>query len=313
MSKSPVLGLGLDAGGTRTRWALVDQQGQLLTEGHVAGMGGLQLQSDAGLASLRATLHDLSDAVGRAVQGRPLALYSGFTGLGSEQSKSAMLALLREALPISTRHTTISHDMDIAYRAAFAPGAGYLVYAGTGSVAAFLEAQGQTHLAGGRGFLLGDDGGGYWIAREALAWVWRQEDRTPGAWKQSPMAQRLFDAVGGSDWKFTRAFAYGSDRGAMGRLALQVGASANDDPAAHALLLRAGAALGELAQHMLHRFGPRPITAAGRAMLLSPLLETGLRQALPPDTELRITPDLAAHVTAARLAIFDSQIGIQSS
>ncbi len=310
MNEVPFFGLGLDAGGSQTRWALADTNGELVVQGHVAGLSGLQLQSDAGLASLRATLQTLAHALNEVIQGQPLALYGGFTGLGAEQDKAALLALLQEALPVSASHSTLTHDMDIAYRAAFTPGAGYLVYAGTGSIAAYIDAQGQTHRAGGRGYLLGDEGGGYWIAREALAWVWRQEDRSPGSWKQSPMAQRLFDAVGGNDWQFTRAFVYGSDRGAMGRLALQVAASSQDDPAAHALLLRAGAALGALAQHLLNRFGPRPVTAGGRALLLSPLLEAGMRSTLPAEIDLKITPDLAAHVTAARLAIFHGQVGL---
>ena len=308
MSGVPQLGLGLDAGGSQTRWALVDANAKLLTEGHVEGMSGLQLHSDAGLSSLRATLRALAHTLDEFVRGQPLALYGGFTGLGATHDKAALLTVLQEALPISASHTTLTHDMDIAYRAAFTPGAGYLVYAGTGSIAAFIDERGQTHLAGGRGYLLGDEGGGYWIAREALAWTWRQENRAPGAWKQSPMAQRLFDAVGGSEWQFTRALVYGSNRGEIGRLALQVAASSQDDPFAHALLLRAGAALGELAQHMLHRFGQRPVTAGGRALLLSPLLEEGVRAALPPNIELQVIPDLAAHVTAACLAVTIGQI-----
>jgi hypothetical protein len=38
----------------------------------------------------------------------------------------------------------------------------------------------------------------------------------------------------------------------------------------------------------LQRYGPRPIVAAGRVFLLSPLIEQGLHQALPPDTDLRV-------------------------
>jgi N-acetylglucosamine kinase-like BadF-type ATPase len=309
MNETPVYGLGLDAGGSQTRWALADTKGSIRAQGHVAGMSGLQLQSDAGKATLRATLVALAQSLGEVTRGHSLALYGGFTGLGGEQDQSTLLALFQEQLPILAKHTTLTHDMDIAYRAAFAPGAGYLVYAGTGSIAAFIDTQGQTHRAGGRGPTLGDDGGGYWIAREALARVWHQEDNMPGAWKQSPMAQRLFDAVGGCDWSCTRAFVYGKDRGAIGKLALQVAASAQDDPFARALLLRAGAALGDLAQHMLHRFGPRQVTAGGRALLLSPLLEQGMRTALPAGTELQVTPDLAAQVTAARLAMTNGQIG----
>ena len=303
MSPAPILGLGLDAGGSQTRWALADAQGTLLDQGHVASMSGLQLHSPQGMADLRSAIQALAQSVRTRVQDQPLALYGGFTGLGAQPDKAALLSLLQEQLPVQAQATTLTHDMDIAYRAAFAPGAGYLVYAGTGAISAFIDAEGQEHRAGGRGAVLGDEGGGYWIAREALAHIWRGEDHAPGAWKNSAMAQRLFEAIGGSDWNASRAFVYESDRGAMGRLAMQVAASAQDDPAAHALLLRAGAALGELANSMLQRFGPRPVTAGGRALLLSPLLEQGMRQALPADIALRITPDLQAHVTAARLAL----------
>lgn len=303
MNTAPIFGLGLDAGGSQTRWALADVQGHLLAQGHVAGMSGLQLHSPQGLADLRQSIEALAQSVRSTVHGHSMALYGGFTGLGAQQDKATLLSLLQEQLPISARASTLTHDMDIAYRAAFAPGAGYLVYAGTGAISAFIDEHGQAHRAGGRGAVLGDEGGGYWIAREALAHIWREEDHTPGAWKRSPMAQRLFEAIGGSDWNASRAFVYGSDRGAMGRLALQVAASAHDDPAAHALLLRAGAALGELAQNMLQRFGPRPVTAGGRALLLSPLLEQGMRAALPQDIALRTTPDLEAHIAAARLAL----------
>ncbi len=303
MSPAPMFGLGLDAGGSQTRWALADARGNLLEQGQVAGMSGLQLHSPQGLTDLRKSIQALTQSVRNTVQTHPLALYGGFTGLGDQQDKATLLSLLQEQLAVNAQTTKLTHDMDIAYRAAFAPGAGYLVYAGTGAISAFIDEQGQAHRAGGRGAVLGDEGGGYWIAREALAHIWREEDHTPGAWKKSPMARRLFEAIGGSDWNASRAFVYGSDRGTMGRLALQVAASAQDDPAAHALLLRAGAALGALAQHMLQRFGPRPVTAGGRALLLSPLLEQGMRAALPADIVLRTTPDLAAHVTAARLAL----------
>ena len=42
------LGLGLDAGGTQTRWALAGADGGLRGEGHVASISGLQLDDDAG-------------------------------------------------------------------------------------------------------------------------------------------------------------------------------------------------------------------------------------------------------------------------
>jgi N-acetylglucosamine kinase-like BadF-type ATPase len=294
MGSHSVLGLGLDAGGSQTRWALVDAQGHLLAQGAVAGMSGLQLKSQLGLQTLRETIRSLAAALAEYLGSDTLAVYGGITGLGDVADQNALRSLLQEHLSLYADRITLTHDMDIAYRAAFAPGEGYLVYAGTGSIAAYMDAQGHMHRAGGRGGVLGDEGGGYWIAREALAWIWRKEDRIPGAWKSSPMARRLLDAVGGGD------------RGSMGRLALQVAASAHDDPFAHDLLLRSGAALAELASHMLHRFGPRPVTAGGRAWLLSPLLEEGLRAGLADGVGLNVVPDLMAHVTAARQALIEN-------
>jgi N-acetylglucosamine kinase-like BadF-type ATPase len=301
------LGLGLDAGGSQTRWALCEPEGTVLAQGSVAGMSGLQLQSDAGRAALESVLQTLATALHAAlpkvVQGQPLALYAGFTGLGAAQDQVAMQRLLQQHLPLASDQVTVTHDMDIAYRAAHAPGEGYLVYAGTGSIAAYIDAADTFHRAGGRGGILGDEGSGYWIAREALAHLWHDEDHSPGAWKHSPMAQRLFEAMGGSDWSVSRQWVYGGDRGAMGRLALQVAAAAQDDAFAHALLLRAGAQLSTLAQCMVQRFGHKPVTFAGRVWLLSPLLEEGLRAALPDGWAVQVRPDVAAHHTAARRAI----------
>jgi N-acetylglucosamine kinase-like BadF-type ATPase len=226
--------------------------------------------------------------------------------MGEVADQAPLRVLLLECLALPADRITLTNDMDIAYRAAFAPGEGYLVYAGTGTIAAYIDRQENMHRAGGRGGVLGDEGGGYWIAREALAWIWRQEDRSPGSWKRSPMAQRVLAAVGGDDWSHTRNVVYAGDRGSVGRLALQVAASAHDDPQAHALLLRAGAALADLATHMLHRFGPRAFTVSGRALLLSPLLEEGLRAGLPKGVALRLAPDLMAHVTAAKRAVIQS-------
>ncbi|MBB2488248.1 ATPase, partial [Mitsuaria sp. WAJ17] len=123
---------------------------------------------------------------------------------------------LSQALGLSPRQMRCGSDMEIAYLSAFAPGEGYLVYAGTGAIAAFIDHDGHFQRAGGRGPILGDEGGGYWIAREALAAIWRQEDEQPGSTQQSPLAQALFAAIGGSDWASTRAFVYGADRGAVG-------------------------------------------------------------------------------------------------
>jgi len=299
------LGLGLDAGGTHTRWALAGPDGALLAEGQVAGISATQLAQAAGRMALTQTLHQLAAAV--LLHGRPSRLVAGITGLAEPQGPVAqqLKDLLAQALGLAPRQMHCGSDMEIAYRSAFAaPGEGYLVYAGTGAIAAFIDQQGRFERAGGRGPILGDEGGGYWIAREALAAIWRQEDEQPGSTQGWPLAQALYAAIGGSDWASTRAFVYGADRGAVGRLALAVAAAAEHDARARALLRRAGHELARLALALLRRHGPRPVVAAGRALLLHESIAAGLREALPADLELRVQ-QLQAHHTAARLALLD--------
>jgi glucosamine kinase len=292
------LGLGIDAGGTETRWALAASDGAIVAEGRVAGLSALQMGTQHGRDAVHATFAALAAQV--RVHGVPDCITAGLTGLGSD---SALLQRwLGALLLVDPAAVHLCSDMVIAYRACFAPGEGYLVYAGTGSIGAWIDADGAFHRAGGRGVVLDDGGGGFWIAREALRHIWRNEDEAPGSWRQSPLAQAVFEHVGGSDWSHSRQFIYGQERGAVGQLALVVAASAERDPVAAAILQNAGTELARLALALLKRFGARPVAVSGRAATLHPTIMNSMRAALPSDVVLTQSAG-AAHYAAARMAL----------
>ena len=309
------LGLGIDAGGTRTRWALVAGDGALAGEGQVAGLSALQMASAEGRTALQTILANLChDALARPLTlGRPLRVCAGFTGFGAGLGASAdgvgltLQRWLADPLAISTDCVTLRSDIEIAYLDSFGAGAagqggpGYLVYAGTGSIAAWLDGDGQLQRAGGRGFLLDDGGGGFWIAREAMRLIWRREDEAPGSWGGSTLARAVFDHVGGSGWDDSRQFLYGQQRGEIGRLALAVAACADVDPEARAILQQAGFELARLALALIARHGPRPVALAGRAANLHPAIVDAMRAALPSSIVLR-QREVHGHIAAARIA-----------
>lgn len=292
------LGLGLDAGGTQTRWALSDARGQLVAEGEVGGFSGLQLATADGRAQIQGLLAELATRC--APHGALGAVCAGITGFDADAAPT-MAALAGAELDVPFGQVLLFNDIELACHAAFAPGEGYLVYAGTGSVAAFIDAQGALQRAGGHGVIIDDAGGGYWIAVQALRRVWRAEDEQPGAWQRSPLARSLFDVVGGSEWAATRQMVYGSNRGQVGRLALAVARVADSDRAARDILEGAGAELARLARALIGRFGARPIALAGRCFDLHPCLEAALRSALRGVTVRERSP-LHAHQQAARMA-----------
>jgi N-acetylglucosamine kinase-like BadF-type ATPase len=302
--------LGLDGGGTQTRWALADAAGALRAEGQAPGLSGLQLETAAGRAHIASVLGTIASEVAQGTAAVS-AVVAGVTGFDAAQ-----LPQLRElagvAFGIEAAAVQAFSDIELACRAAFAPGEGYLVYAGTGSVAAFIDEQGALQRAGGRGVLIDDAGGGHWIACAALRRIWRAEDEAPGAWRQSPLAQRVFEHIGGSDWAATRRWAYGASRGELGTLALAVAASAEEDPAAMGLLQAAGRELARLAAALRRRFGPRPLALAGRVFELHPAIEQSLRAALPAEADLRRASQ-PAHHAAALLAANSMAKSVQKS
>ena len=250
------LGLGLDAGGTQTRWAVAAADGSLCAQGQAPPLSGLQMASEAGRAAALTTLQGIAQAAG-PVQ----AVVAGITGFDDRQQPQ-LQQLAGQALAVAPAALRLVNDIELLWHAA---GPALVVDAGAGSVAAFLDADGRVQRAGGRGALIDDAGGGHWIACRALRAVWREEDRLPGAWRGSPLARALFTRIGGPDWPATRAWAYGASRGEIGTLALAVAEVADEDPAALALVQRAGAELARLVQALWQRQGPRTLEALGLA------------------------------------------------
>jgi glucosamine kinase len=292
---TPILGLGIDAGGTQSRWALASEADDIVAEGAVRGMSALQVGKGDHVG---AAMAELAVAVGQL--GKPAHVHAGFTGFG--ENIEMLRGLIAAPFGLQPPAVTLASDMEIAFLDLFAPGQGYMVYSGTGSVAAFVDAEGKLHRAGGRGVIVDDGGSGFWIAREAMRRVWRVEDEAPGSWRKSPLAMALFDAVGGSDWALSRQYIYGGDRGAVGRLALAVAKAADKDPAARGILSAAGTELARLAVAMTKRYGPRPVAVAGRAATIHPLIFQTLRSAIPDGMAVELR-NAEGHHAAARIAL----------
>jgi len=300
MSHSSVaarLGLGLDAGGTATRWLLVDDQGREQARGEVPGFSATQLGT-VQQPLLNTALRELGTAL--RSQPRPARVYAGLTGFDgrADDAPGALHEAVAQALDIAPAAVTLISDIELACRATFAPGRGILVMAGTGSIAAHLRADGTIERAGGRGSLLDDGGSGYWIAREALRGVWRREDATPGAWQSSGLARALFAQIGGDSWARTREFVAGATRGEFGALAAAVARAARaGDADAHVILHRAGIELARIALALAARCGAQPVALAGRVPQLDERVVAALRGALAPGTAVTLT-----HTDGARAA-----------
>ncbi|MFC9508130.1 N-acetylglucosamine kinase [Streptomyces sp. NPDC057002] len=178
---SPLV-VGLDAGGTRTRAVLAAAaDGRPLGEGS-AGPG------NALTVPVPQLTEQLAEAVGQAVpesvRARVVAVAGGFAGAtdaaadepGRRNALAALTAALRR-LGIDAGPPVIGSDIEAAFASApGAPADGLALVAGTGAVAMRITGRRGTATVDGDGWLLGDDGSGFWIGRAAVRAALRMAD-----------------------------------------------------------------------------------------------------------------------------------------
>lgn len=279
------LGLGIETGGTGSRWCLSAPSGTILARGEIEPMTGhvfTQVERDRvhGLfARLAAELEPV---------GPPAAIVVGVTGLGPESAVRAVFStMLSTAFACPEAKTLVVDDMWLGYRARFAPGEGIIVYSGTGSIGYHLSAAGEIIRAGGRGVLLDDGGSAAWIAAAALRRLLRREDEVPGSGWESVLGRTLAQTLGEASWDAVRTHVYGGDRGSLGLLARAVATAAEaGDAMAAAIFMQAGEELARLALALRARLGTKPVALCGRAATLSTLIAQRFQTLVAPPVAL---------------------------
>lgn len=166
--------LGLDAGGTKTVCLLADAHGTIVS---IARRGGANLQA-AGELEVEKVLHDVMEEALAGTDIVPAAICLGIAGVDRPDDAAVVHGIMKR-IGYKARMLVVN-DALVALEAG-APGeAGIVIISGTGSIAYGRNASGQAARSGGWGYVLGDEGSGYWIGRAALRAVLREaDDRGP--------------------------------------------------------------------------------------------------------------------------------------
>lgn len=293
MTRPPLL-LGLDAGGSGTKWCLL-RDGAAVASGVAPALTSALLDTQAGQRALL--------ALAEALPGRPDAVHAGMPGLRSGSERAGQVrAALAAALNADARRVSLEGDLDLAYRAHLAPGAGILVYAGTGSIAYHVAQGGQVYRAGGYGYRIGDDGGGYSIGRAALRWL--TDGLDVGVIPDTPLSRALSDISGDLQWDTLRHIVYGvPGASSVARFAPAVGRAADaGDQVALRLVDEAADSLAALARRIQTRVGSLPVIATGGALRISALFPAALHRHLPNlVVQFRDHAEAAARYAATRV------------
>ena len=179
--------LGVDGGQSSTTAMAGDAEGRVLGLGqdgpcnHVSGPGARDKFVNAIGGAVR-------KALGRTHREFASACF-GFSG-GAQDKR----ALIEEMFTIG--NLVVTHDGLIALAGANSGKPGIIAIAGTGQMAFGRNAAGQTARAGGWGYVYGDEGGGFDLARQALRAALRMEE----GWGAATLLRTaLLEASGAAD------------------------------------------------------------------------------------------------------------------
>jgi N-acetylglucosamine kinase len=158
--------LGIDGGGSKTAFLLVDEYYNELCHIHTGPSNWISVGKETAQAAIRDGLSQLSE--------HPDVICGGFAGAARPEGASFYKEVLSSLVPNAT--IIIESDAFIASIGAIGVDPGILLIAGTGSIVIGRSHEGSMFRVGGWGPHFGDDGSGFWIGREAVRSALRAVD-----------------------------------------------------------------------------------------------------------------------------------------
>lgn len=291
--------IGIDAGGSKTVCLLADENGTIVSR---ARGEGANLQS-LGELQVEKVVHDVMD---QAIGDRdivPAAICVGIAGVDRPDDHAIIRGIMKR-IGFKAR-IQIVNDALIALEAGTPGRPGVVIISGTGSIAYGRSPAGEAARSGGWGYVLGDEGSGYWIGVRAVRAALRAVDGRGPATALVDLVLRFF-RVESLDDVVSGTYSASVDRSTLAALAPEV--VSLDDDVARAIANQAVdelmTALIAVRRHCATGAGGFPVVLAGslldRGGALRPLLTRRLGEALSGARDVPAANPPAAG--AARLA-----------
>jgi N-acetylglucosamine kinase-like BadF-type ATPase len=165
-----LLVLGVDGGGTKTLGLVSDPLGNILARREVGATNPNVVGFDTSARHLFQLINECCEDI-RCKPNELQAIVLALAGAGRKENqkrvKESVTGLFEKA-GTKPPPLLVETDARAALEGAFRGGPGVIVIAGTGSIVTGKTPSGQIITVGGWGRILGDEGSGYAIGREAL-------------------------------------------------------------------------------------------------------------------------------------------------
>ncbi len=262
---------GIDGGGTKTRVCCRDVQGQTLSEKTFGAFNFNSIGAER-FAALLTEITAYLQSVGICA-----ALCIGTAGISNE-TMSAMIDKALDQAGITRRKLVGDHV--IALHGALDGQPGIALIAGTGSICFGISPEGEEVRSGGWGHLIGDEGSGYALGRDALSAVAHAWD---GYGTPTLLTGLLAETYGLDSQSKIVSYVYAGDKSrvaALSRLVEQ--AAAAGDEVALSIIQANGEKLAQQAEAVYRRLHIReaPLAMLGGMLENKTLLRSAFIRAM---------------------------------
>ncbi|MEM1606607.1 MAG: BadF/BadG/BcrA/BcrD ATPase family protein [Candidatus Bathyarchaeia archaeon] len=190
--------MGVDGGATKTVCVIADESFNVVGVGkagpcnyNVVGVENARRNVE------RAVQMAYSDISDESLKGKVADV--GCFGIGGLTTQRDYEIISNEIVPPSSAvNRVIVNDVVVAFYAATGGEPGIVVVAGTGSIAYGANSRGESMISGGWGWLIGDEGSAFYIARQALASATKAYD---GRGAKTVLVDMFKEEFGVSDFK----------------------------------------------------------------------------------------------------------------
>jgi N-acetylglucosamine kinase-like BadF-type ATPase len=234
--------IGVDGGASKTAAIVIDENQQVLGRGLAGGSNHLRVGIEEATRNIERAVNIALVEAGIAIRNVEYA-YCGIAGSDHPAHRQRVIDSLSVFFPHG--NFIVDTDARVALTGAIGFGAGIVIIAGTGSVAFGRNAAGDEERAGGWGPTLGDEGSGFWIAREGLSAIVRAHDGRGFETKMTALLCDDYDLCSPAELpKFVYATTtHADDIARYGKVVIEA-AQANDD-VARDIMTRGGSELAE--------------------------------------------------------------------
>jgi N-acetylglucosamine kinase-like BadF-type ATPase len=234
--------IGVDGGASKTAATVVDEHGKQLGSGLAGASNHLRVGIVEATRNVERAVNMALVEAGIAIKDVEYA-YCGIAGSDHPVHREKVIEALRVFFPRG--NFIVDTDARIALTGAVGFGAGIVVISGTGSVAFGRNSAGNEGRAGGWGPTLGDEGSGFWIAREGLSAIVRAHDGRGFSTRMTDLLCIEYEMCSPDDLPH---FVYATtthidDIARYGKLVIEAAQSGDD--VARDILARAGSELAE--------------------------------------------------------------------